>query len=360
MFLTLFRYKIIMSKVKRLKKTRVRTVPLKPIKIQLVTVSKTKGPSRMKERLSFSPKEIASGIPPTPDRDLIYHGGRTIAHLFFTNLFVGGTSSWLKSDINSIDQAISGAMADKNLNNVIAQYFPGKKVTSIFNGSKTVEGPWPEFFTTKDVEVMLKSLYLQKKLAISNLKNTVFNLILPRKTILEPPGSGGASESSKSAKTSRQSPKEVGPELEEDDSLNGLGGYHGSVHFKQGAKIITLYYSVDVYSERLSDGTHNGIPFFDKPWKNIVATLYHELNEARTDPDVDDVIATNNLKLWGWADKKGAECGDFPIAEAEKLGSLAMVFKEVPLTSGTGTVPIQLQYSNAVHGPEGPIPAPHH
>lgn len=22
-----------------------------------------------------------------------------------------------------------------------------------------------------------------------------------------------------------------------------------------------------------------------KPWKNVVATFYHELNEARTDPD---------------------------------------------------------------------------
>jgi hypothetical protein len=26
---------------------------------------------------------------------------------------------------------------------------------------------------------------------------------------------------------------------------------------------------------------------FDQPWKNVLATFYHELNEARTDPDVD-------------------------------------------------------------------------
>jgi hypothetical protein len=32
---------------------------------------------------------------------------------------------------------------------------------------------------------------------------------------------------------------------------------------------------------------------------------------------------------------------------------------EVPLANGTGYVPVQLQYSNAVHGPEGPIPYPH-
>jgi hypothetical protein len=33
--------------------------------------------------------------------------------------------------------------------------------------------------------------------------------------------------------------------------------------------------------------------------------------------------------------------------------------KEVPLSDGSGTVPIQLMWSNAVGGPEGPIPAPH-
>jgi len=38
---------------------------------------------------------------------------------------------------------------------------------------------------------------------------------------------------------------------------------------------------------------------------------------------------------------------------------LSTIVKEVPLTDENGTVPIQLQYSNAVHGPEGPIPTPH-
>jgi hypothetical protein len=33
--------------------------------------------------------------------------------------------------------------------------------------------------------------------------------------------------------------------------------------------------------------------------------------------------------------------------------------REVPLADGSGTVPVQFQYSNAVHGPEGPIPEPH-
>jgi hypothetical protein len=27
----------------------------------------------------------------------------------------------------------------------------------------------------------------------------------------------------------------------------------------------------------------NGIVMFDKPWKNVIGTLYHELNEFRID-----------------------------------------------------------------------------
>jgi hypothetical protein len=46
-----------------------------------------------------------------------------------------------------------------------------------------------------------------------------------------------------------------------------------------------IYYAV--YSEIRPDGIVNGIPVFDQPWKNVLATFYHELNEARTDPDVD-------------------------------------------------------------------------
>ena len=41
-----------------------------------------------------------------------------------------------------------------------------------------------------------------------------------------------------------------------------------------------------------------------------------------------------------------------PIFEANPI---TRVFREVPLTKGGGSVPVQFQYSNAVHGPQGPI-----
>jgi hypothetical protein len=116
----------------------------------------------------------------------------------------------------------------------------------------------------------------------------------------------------------------------------------------------TLYYAVGVYSEQRADGTANGIPVFDLPWKNVVATFYHELNEARTDPDVQQVIAGGRSSLLGWTSRRGEECGDFPVFEANPL---SLVFQEVPLTKG-GTAPVQFQYSNYVHGPEGPVATP--
>jgi hypothetical protein len=44
---------------------------------------------------------------------------------------------------------------------------------------------------------------------------------------------------------------------------------------------------------------------------------------------------------------------------AEAQGAAGLVLREVPLADGSGTVPVQLMWSNAVSGPEGPISRPH-
>ncbi len=118
----------------------------------------------------------------------------------------------------------------------------------------------------------------------------------------------------------------------------------------------TVYYAVSVYSK----GT-NGIVAFPDPWQSVCATLYHELCEARTDPDVEDAIRAGSTpageRLLGWYSSRGGEIGDIPMSEAGS--DLSLVMKEVPLADGNGTVPIQLMWSNAVGGPEGPTPQPH-
>jgi len=296
---------------------------------------------------------LAPGLKPTPSHDLHYHGGRTIANLHFRNFYVGA-DAWPKADMSKIDQALATAMSDAHLNNVMSQYFPAN-ISSTFDGSKALPGPRPATISQTDIEALVSSLASKGEFAGSDLPSTVFNFMLPPGTVLNDntTASGASSDEDENGKEKR--PRVV-PDDEEADSLHGLGGYHGSIH--AGAQ--TIYYAVGVYSEMQAGGTENGIVVFDQPWKNVVGTFYHELNEARTDPDVEDAIKAGNdpgaIKFLGWTSKQGEECGDFPVFESGN--DLSLVFQEVELASGAGTVPVQFQYSNHVHGPEGPVTTP--
>jgi hypothetical protein len=309
------------------------------------------------------PEALAPGLQPTPDQDLLFHGGKTIRNLNFTNFYLGGASSWNPNDIQFIDTALAAAMSDQHLNNVMMQYFHNQPITSTFTPSQVLPGPAPAIVSQGDIENLVQQLYTQGRLSTFDLTSTVFNFMLPPGTVLNDnpalsQSAGGIGQAHQQADV-RRSPV---PSEDESDSLHGLGGYHLSTHMTDSAgNMDTIYFAVGVYSETRPDGTHNGIPVFDAPWKNIVATFYHELNEARTDADVQDAIRAfaRATQLLGWTSKKGEECGDFPVDEAGALHHLTLVFQEVTLTTGKGSVPIQFQYSNAVHGPEGPIPNPH-
>jgi len=296
---------------------------------------------------------IAPGVKATPAHDLRFHGGKTIAQLHFMNFYVGA-DVWPADDVTNIDKSLAAAMADAHLNNVMEQYFPAQ-ISSTFDGSEKLAGPAPGTVSQGDIEAMVASLATQGKFAGRDLGSTVFNFMLPPGTVLNDDAKPTVSIS-RNAQAIRKNPI---PDDDDGNSLQGLGGYHGSVHVNNGN---TVYYAVGVYSETRADGTQNGIPVFDKPWKNVVATFYHELNEARTDADVEDAIRAGNdpnaTKFLGWTSDQGEECGDFPVFESGN--DLSTVFQEVPLTAGGGTVPVQFQYSDNAHGPEGPraTPAP--
>lgn len=289
---------------------------------------------------------IAPGIAPTPAHDLVFHGGKTIADLAYVNLYLGGQAAWADSDVQAIDQAVAEAMTDPWLNNVMAQYFPAATISCRFLRSQVLADPPAPSYSQGDLEALAESLYSQAQLQAPDLGSTVFCFLLPPGAVLtddpNPTQSGGA------------------PPQHAVDSLHGLGGFHGSVHPQaMGGGQATVYYAVSVYSQLHPDGTRNGIPVFDAPWKNVAATVYHELQEARTDADVGDAIRAGNdpqaERFLGWVSAQGEECGDFPVFEANPLTE---VFQEVALANGN-TAPVQLQYSNYVHGPEGPIPRPH-
>jgi hypothetical protein len=276
---------------------------------------------------------LAPGFPPDASLDLRYLGGRTLQRLTFTNVYLG---RWDANEQAQLDRALAAAMADPHLNNVLAQYFPGP-VASTFAGSRTQAGPLGAHVYRDTLETLVTELDRSGALAALDLTTSVVCLLLPPGAVLVDGDSSGHGQ--------------------QVDSLHGLGGYHGSVHIRRGGRRReTVYYAVAVYSEG-----DNGIVGFREPWQNVCATLYHELCEVRTDPDVEDAIRAGATpaaeRLLGWYSPRGGEIGDIPMAEAQ--GDVELVMREVPLADGSGRVPIQLMWSNAVAGPEGPISRPH-
>jgi len=292
------------------------------------------------------------------DQDLRYRGGRVISNLFYVNLYVSGDTAWSSADVEQIDDNLSAAMRDEHLNNVLLQYYDNHPISSTPLPSHPLVGYTPKTVTRGDIQNYVAYLHQQGFLDPYDLRNTVFNLVMPSGTVLSAESrAANAVRDDINSLTNASQTQNVVPESEVGNSLTGMGGYHGSVVTADGGRV---YFSAGVYSERSANGSTNGIPVFTEPWKNVVATLYHQLVETRTDPDVEDAIryssdldADRNL---GWVSDSGLEIGDFPLHADLPLTS---VVKEVPLADGSGYVPVQLPYSNFAHGPEGPITQPH-
>ena len=294
---------------------------------------------------------LAPGFQPQPAWNLTNSGGPTIADLTFVNRYVGGAANWQPSDMASIDGALSRAMSDAGLQSVIAQYFPGP-VTSTMLASAVHEPAVPATVYKDTAEALAAQLHSEGVLGAADPSKSVINMMLPQGVILDDGYSPGFTPPAEQAPAHARQAAGV-LKVGEDDAANstqGLGGYHGSVHLPDGT---TIYYAVGVYSEKNADGSMNGIDAFGTPWKNVVATFYHELNEARTDAAVEDVNATGNGNLLGWYSQAGqGEIGDLPINLVNQIGGqLSMVFQEVALADGSGTVPVQLMWSNADAGP---------
>ena len=287
--------------------------------------------------------QLAPGFEPLPEWDMTAGEGNTIADLVFVNRYLGKAEAWAEADITNIDRALEAAMGDEALQSVIAQYYPGS-ISSRMLPSALHEVALPATVYKDTVEQLARQLHSEGAIGDSDPASCVIDIMLPRGIELSDefsPGFRAPAGEEEALERRREGTIKLDPD-DAADSGHGLGGYHGCVHLGGGVEI---YYSAGVYSEG-----HNGIAAFDEPWKNVVATFYHELNEARTDPDVEDVNATGYGSLLGWYSQEGqGEIGDLPINACG--GDLSLVFKEVDLVDGSGTVPIQLMWSNLADGP---------
>lgn len=287
------------------------------------------------ENRAIIDKQIAAGFTPDAQFDMSFFGGPTIANATVAPFFVGGdgrqsggASQWSQSDMDSVATALGQALGDANLETVMAQYFASEPVVAV-GPSATVTNQSTSF-QQSDVETMAQNEYAAGTLT-GDLSSTLFCFMLSEGTELF------ASDGS--------------------NSHQGLGGYHGSVAVTDTSTNAPaqVYYAVGVYSET-SGGVTNGIPAFDQPWKNVVATFYHEINEWRTDADVEQAQGNNVNGVLGWYSQQYGEIGDIPITEAGS--NLSEVFIEAALADGSGTAPIQLMYSNFDHGPAQQTSAP--
>jgi len=274
----------------------------------------------------FEREALAPGVSASPQDDLVFRGGKTLPRMGFQNIYLGHPSDFASGDVESIDDSITRLMRDEQLQSIIQQYFKGKKLEYDIAPSVILDENRRNEMDEPDVQNKVIDLFDNHLITSTDLDRTVFNLILAPDTVLK---------------------------LNNSSSRSGLGGYHGSVHFTRNGQARTLYYSANVYSA-VRAGRRNGIPFFSAPWKNVVCTLYHELIESQTDPDVGDAIRQNDNRFIGFNSRFGHEIGDQPIA----ANSLDKVFKEVLTLPGPKPTPMQFMFSNAVHGAEGPDEKP--
>lgn len=294
-------------------------------------------------------RQASDGATTAADRTLKYRGGHTIADLAYVNLYVSGDTAWQAADVERIEKSLAAAMSDERLNGVLKQYFQNRSITSTALPPHPLVGYVPEQVTRGDIENYMTHLFRQGYLKNYDLRSTAFNLLLPPKTILSDRetashtrqvGTTGATAASASSNTAQPV-----------DSTMGLAGYHGSVDAGNGQKI---YFAVSVFSDRHSNGQTNGIPVFAEAWKNATATLYHQLMEVRTDPDVEDALRKstdlNSGRILGWVTDAGLEIGD--VFEDQSV-PVTSIIREVPLANGSGVVPVQLPYSNATGRVEG-------
>lgn len=128
------------------------------------------------------------------------------------------------------------------------QYFPGASLACDPRESFVLGQPKPSQIDEPGVQETVVALFDDGKIKKSDLANTIFNLVLPPGAVLT---------------------------LDDSSSLEGPGGYHGSVHIERAGEAIILYYSANVFSQMQPAGGENGIVVFDQPSKNVVGMPYH-------------------------------------------------------------------------------------
>jgi len=114
-----------------------------------------------------------------PGHNLVYRGGRTIASLWYKNVYVGA-STWNREEARTIDAALEAAMADPGLNDVLQQYFD-TPISAVFLGSELSPDPAPRVVSRASLERSILRRFKSGDFAGADFENTVFNFLPPER-----------------------------------------------------------------------------------------------------------------------------------------------------------------------------------
>jgi hypothetical protein len=224
-------------------------------------------------------KTTATPTATTANTNVQYYGGKVLNQFNVQNVYLG--SYWNlpegQADASKNDAFMKNYVSNDQAQSIWHQYgvqsgtYSGSQVVSktIHSGQK---------ITQRTIEDAVK------KLAAADPNpgpNKLYNVVLPPGAVLS---DGSAT------------------------SLQGLGGYHGSVTVNGQP----VYYSAIAYSKG-----NNGIDFTNgNAVDNVTITESHEISEAVTDPDVEVASKTNNWSALGWMDPQNGEIGDMEVNDA--------------------------------------------
>lgn len=165
-------------------------------------------------------------FPPQPREDLVFRGGRTLPQMSYKTFYVG--SGWADgapaSSRANLDAALAAAMTDPALDEIVGQFFGGSNITTLPLPSTVLDLPLQQVFDKGDIHALAERTFMSGVLSAVDLDTCVVNFVLPPGAILSSEGGGEAH-----LRVGRRAPLGT-PDIEEEDSRNGLGGYHGSIH----------------------------------------------------------------------------------------------------------------------------------
>ena len=85
-----------------------------PMRVSLAQGSKAEKGFRRRATMP-TPAAIAPGVPPTPEHDLLFHGGKLLPDLEYVNFYVGGSNSWpAVSRSSSVASMRESMLSDKH------------------------------------------------------------------------------------------------------------------------------------------------------------------------------------------------------------------------------------------------------